>query len=376
MIPTSSSTRAVLKRLRIPCARSCTLVYGFSRESRTNAGYTLELPSGEPAVAPESGTVEKIEARVADWAYTTNLSGQLVYEVYINHGSDVRTKVSGLDSVAVLPGVTVQRGDVLGIPKTSQVHLRIFLLGQPLDPAVLGAHFALYDGRYVPGQDRTIRFAPDRVPRDPSSGYLVRLYQGLRYFRDLLPGTYLLNVDFNGSGSKAGQAATGVDGLDYWTVYEPSDFTAVGTYACGYGTLFSSSPLLWLYDYRASRSAARIEKLIEPPSPFYGSAPSWDPMLGTWIGGYSGMIPTETFFNVRGLPVGTFDVYLYAFQGQATFMVSVNSGAISTQVITPTATPSFVEGDNYARFTVSIPFGGILNVKAFGYISGLQIRRT
>lgn len=376
MIPTSTSSRLTLNRLRIPCARTATLVYGFSREGRTNIGYTLAIPAGEPAVAPGAGIVERVEEHNPDWAYSTDLAGKKVYEVTINHGNKVTTFVSGLASVQVARGSSVVRGEALGPSLTGEIHFRILLLGEALDPAGLGRHFALYNGQYVPGQDRNIRFAPDKVSRDPSSGFLVRLYNNLRYFKDLLPGTYLLNVDFNGSGAKTGAAATGVDGLDFWNVYEPTDFYTSGTYACGYGTVFSSSPVVYLYDYQAMKSAAWLEKLIEPASPFYGSGPSWDPMLGTWIGGYAGVIPTELFFNIRNLPVGSFDLFLYGFQGPATLMVSVNSGAIDTQVINPTATPSFVEGVNYARFSVTVPFGGILNVKVFGYASGLQIRRT
>jgi murein DD-endopeptidase MepM/ murein hydrolase activator NlpD len=373
MIPTSPGTRNVLKALRIPCARTCTLVYGFSREAQTNIGYTLEMPDGEPAVACGTGTVIAIRERFADWAYSSALSNVLIKEVLIEHGDGVRTLISGLASVSVVDGDSVERGAEIGYGATSQVHFRILLFEQAIDPAVLGAPFAMYDGRYVPGQDRKIRFAPDKVQRDPSEGYLVRLYNGIRYFKALISSNFLVSVDCNGSGTKVGPGQVTVNSSDYWNVYSPAQFYAVGTYACGYGTLFSSDPVLWLYGYDGERTSAWIEKIVEPLAPFYGSTSAWDTMLGTWLGGYSGINPVETFFNVRGLPMGTLDVYLYGFVASTTFMVSVNSGSIATQVLNPNGTAGYAEGRNYVKFTVSMPFRGILNVKAFGYFSGMQI---
>lgn len=373
------SVTALLRRLRPPCARSTILVHGFAQEAMTNPGYTVRFPAtSEPVVAMGDGKVTQVTDGRPFWRSShAVLRDRTTYSVTIDHGHGVETVVGGLGQAEVNAGTLVHRGQRLGVPLTLEVFFAVRVGGNAKHPVEINRHFKVYDQRYVVGQHGTLRFAPDVVNRDLAGGFLATLQSGWRYFYDLLSSRpYLLNVDFNGSGAKVGPAAIGMGDEDYWTTYTPVNFSTSLDYSCGYGIIFSSTPVVWLSDYRGVRTAARIEKLVEPPSPFYGAATSWDPMLASWIGGYSGLIPVETFFVVKGLPSGNLRVLLYANQGNTTFMVSVDNGTIASQGNAPSVVPDFAEGVNYAEFPVTLGVGSFLTVKVFGYLSGMQIIRV
>lgn len=374
------NVQTLLRQLRPPCARNAILVHGYAQDTFTNPGYTLRFPSiTEPVVAMGDGRVLRVQPDQPFWKTAAGtLGGRTTVTVVVSHGQGLETTVSGLAAADVNEGMTVTRGQRLGLPRTLEVFFAIRLNGSAKHPAEVNRHFRPYDQRYVIGQTSTLRFAPDVLQRDLADGFLATVQAGWRYFYDLLSSRpYLVNVDFNGTGAKEGPAAAGIGADDYWTTYTPTSFSTSLDYTCGYGLIFSSAPLVWLRDHRGVRTAARIEKLTEPPAPFFGSQASWDPMLGTWIGGYSGLVPAESFFAVRGLPSGQLRVLLYASRGNATFLVSVSGGPVASQSIQPASVtdPAFVEGANYASFDVTLGVGGFLTVKAYGYLSGMQILR-
>ena len=384
MIPASLTTRLVLRRLRPPCARATVLVYGYSQEGNSNAGYTLQFPEAEPAVAAGGGTVSSIQFRLPNWRYTDQGLGQLpLYEVTVDHGSGVRTLVSGLSSVSVRLGESVGRGQVLGNPATTQVHFRIIFNGLPLNPVTVSRHFSVYDSRYVPGQIQTLRFAPDKVARSLTSA-LVRIYNGIVYFIGPAP-VYQVNVDFNGAqGAKTGRAVVGVGTSDFWNVYTPVSFIEseyTDCYFDGYfGTIFSAAPDQWLFDYLNRQTTIRLEK-VAPLSADAGTQASFDAMLSTYVGGYDFLsVPIENTFKLKGIPAGNYELYLYGITKldllPTDFYVTVNQGAPIALSLTPTLPSSFVEGDNYVVQNLVLSANDIVTVKAVGYLSGLQLRRV
>lgn len=395
----SSESLLVLAKLRPPFARSSFLAFPFTPEGDPNSGITVEVPSGEPAIAAGTGTVEDIYVSLPKFQTTDpSLLTRAVYHVLISHGGLIKTLVGGLSNVAVNKGQTVYRGDRLGDLQGTQLFFAAWIGKKAVNPLTLNAHWIPQNSNVVTGQGGFIRFAPDRIVRDMSHGIGVVLNNGITYFKQLLaPTPYLINVDFNGNGAKTGLAATGYTSNDYWNTYAPVDFLAVASATCyyaglaygywfgfGYGYATSSyytfnvSPVLCLNDYTGQRSKTILER-IAPLFSAASSAASWDQMLGTWIGGYVGPLPYENTFRLRNLPAGNYDLYLYANQGTvpsaSTFYASAGTDMPTAQGNNPTGVSQFVEGGNYVKFQLTVPSNGYITFKAVGYLAGMQLQR-
>lgn len=397
----STESLLVLAKLRPPFARSALLLFPCTGEGRVNAGITVDMVVGEPAVAPGTGTVTKIYPALPQWQTSDPvLQTTATQHVIIDHGQGVTTLVAGLRTVSLIQGQTIYRGDVMGDLLGTQLFFSVTLGKKTFNPLTLNKHWLPQNSNVVVGQGRMIRFAPDRIVRDLSQGITVFWNNGIKYFKQLLtPTPLLINIDFNGDGTKTGLAATGISATDYWNVYTPVDFWSTVTYACyyypysyygywfgygyGYGTLdfyaFNEAPVLCLQNYANERSPVLLQR-IAPLFSAAGSAASWDNMLKTWVGGYLGMVPYENTFRIRNLPAGTYDLFLYANQGvfptASTFYVAVNTGLPAAQSNSPIVTPTFVEGSNYVKFQLVVPANGYITFKAVGYLSGLQLQRT
>ena len=216
------------------------VVYPYSREGHINYGYTLVFPAGEPAIAAGSGVVASVVNRLPDWQYTEPSDHQTrqSFEVIIDHGHEVFSVISGLQSVAVVRGEVVQRGQVVGLPVTTEVFFGLRWLQKFYDPASINRHFTVQNRNEVAGQGNRVRFAPDKILRDLSGGFIKVLFGTVGFFVDKLnrPTPLLINVDFNGSGSKTGPAATGRSPDDFWNVFAPMVYTDPAMYygnACG-----------------------------------------------------------------------------------------------------------------------------------------------
>ena len=372
---TSIATSNVLKRLRPPFARSAQLISSYTLSSAT-PGITVALPAGEPAIAAGSGAVQTVRP--------SPFNGAAALAITIDHGSGVTTTTAGLTGSAVTPGSQVLRGDLLGSPLTGHVLFSASVGGIPVDPLRLNRHWLPQNANVVTGQGGYIRFAPDRMLRDLSGGIAATVTGGVTYFTNLLaaPAPLLLNVAFNGDGSKTGSAATGSTG-DFWNVYAPVDFTATVSSSC------STNPYnFYVYEGEAAfnlntsdgvPSSAFIER-IAPLFSAAGSGSSWDNMLKFWVGGYLGPVPYENSFRLRNLTAGQYTVYLYGSQGtypaSSTFYVSLNNSSPVALSTYPQGDVAFVPGHNYVSVSFSVPAGGYITIKAVGYLSGLQVQRT
>jgi hypothetical protein len=382
----STQSLLTLNKLRPPFARSASILFQFTGEGRVNAGITVEMAVGEPAVAAGSGTVEKIYTQIPQFQTTdTVLKTTAVKHVLIDHGNGVKTLVGGLHTVAVKQGQTVYRGDILGSLLAAQLFFSVTLANKMMNPLALNSHWITQNSNVVPGQGGKIRFAPDRVVRDLSHGVAVIWNSGVNYFKQLLgPAPLLINIDFNGDGTKTGLAAAGLSATDYWNVYTPTNFLASVAYACyayypyGFYT-FNEAPVVCLQDYANERSSVFLQR-VAPLDATAGVATNIDRMLDTWIGGYLGLIPYENTFRIRNLPAGNYDLFLYANQGvypsASTFYVSVNTGLPTSKFNSPIVTPVFAENSNYVKFQLAVPASGYITFKTVGYLSGLQLQRT
>jgi len=411
---------SVMASLRPPSSRPLKLLYGFRSEVYTNNGYTFEIESGESAISPGTGTVSSAVKRFAKFKNTQNiLAGTPTYEVTIVHSGGVQTVVAGLASLAVRPGDAISRGDILGQPATSQIFFGVRYLNEMFSPHELGRHWRTQN-EYVPGQAGNLRQATDKLIRNFAGTIASSIYQGIRYFVDLIRGfkPLMVNVDFNGNGSKVGFAGLGLTDADYWNVYAAGAFNwqnnvsgcySYATYVsaddyryvyvypylytysypysyfyayglCGQTKVFNQNPQMWLNDSTDIKSPVWIER-AGPATSASGTYATWDAMASTWIGGWSGGIPEENSFALRGLPAGTYKVACYAssfgryFTTGTTFFVSVNNGAPAIKATIAIATPAFIEDSNYVVFTVAVPAGGTIVVKAYGYFDGLQLER-
>jgi len=387
----STDSLNVLAKLRPPFARSALLLYPFTPEGRVNSGITVETMQGEPAVAPGSGVVKKVFSQMPQWqTNSAELRRTVVSHVQIDHGGTVSTVVGGLSTVNVRSGQNIYRGDLLGSLFTNQCFLSASVGVKPINPLTANKHWLPQNGSVVVGQGGKIRYAPDRLFRELSHGVSVVLHDGIQYFTSLIvPPRLLINIAFNGDGSKAGLGAVGSGPDDFWNVYTPEDFLAVISSTCSYYYAsyygvetfysFSGTPAQYLNDYTNRRSPVFLDR-VAPLFSAASSAASWDDMLKRWVGGYLGPVPYENTFRLRNLPAGTYNLYLYANQGAyptaTTFYVGVNYGTPTAQSNSPIVTPVFVEGSNYVKYTLTVPSKGFITFKAVGYLSGLQLERT
>jgi Peptidase family M23 len=383
-IVSGPDTVNVLRKLRSPCARSALLKYPFSSEGRGNPGYTLSVPEGEPAVAPGNGTVKAVVYKHPDWAFSPgDLTTQATYEVTIDHGMGVETTVAGLSAVFVGKGASVNRGDELGPLVTQEIFFSIRVNQALHNPVLINRHFMPLNEGQVSGQGHKIRFAPDKLLRNLSNGLSSTLESFVRFFCP--PVSLLINIDFNGNGTKTGGAATGITTSDFWNVYAPVAFTDTSDPNCYYnnsfGHIFSGDPAQFLNDYRNLKSAIRLEK-VAPLTADSGSHVSFDAMLSTYIGGYDfAHVPFENSFNLRGMPDGTYDLYLYADAtdgANATdFYISINGKAETLLQNAPIGATSFIQGDNYVLFdNFVLGASDYVTIRVVGFLSGLQLRRV
>jgi hypothetical protein len=378
---TTSQVRGILRRLRPPSGRPLSLRFPYTFDQKANPGITVSFQSGESAIAMGNGTVTAAQPVQPFWAFSPGSlhASRSSYQVVIDHGFEVRTVVHGLSSVNVRVGQAVTRGEVIGTPLTDEVFLAVLYHGNAYDPQSVSRHFKAQNGNIVVNQGGFLRYAPDFTVRDLSDGIISTLVNGVRYFvpRDCQSPPFLLNIDFNGNGSKEGLAAVGISGSDFWNVYTPVEFIETEVIPDGYigciGSEFNISPMLDLRNYDAVTSVIRMER-ISPMSVQGGSAVRFDPMLSTWIGGSD---PVTNVIKLRGVPAGTFKLYLYTGEvGALTdFYVSINGGAPSTASATPTANNSFVENNNYVVFDLVLSAYAVLTIQGVGSWSGLQLKR-
>jgi hypothetical protein len=374
---------SVMARLRPPSSRHLRLVYGFSTEVYTNLGFTFQLESGEAPVSPGSGTISGVVKHYAKFKHTRGLlTGTPTFELTITHGQGIQSTVAGLATLAVQPGDAVGRGDVLGQAATDEVFFAVRYNGEVFSPHELSRHWQL-QGEYVLGQSGNLRFAPDKLIRDLSGGNESTLFNGVRYFSSAKP--LLVNVDFNGNGTKTGLGATGLSSTDYWNSFVSGAFSWVNNVnvclaACGQTKVFNRSPQTFLRDSTGTLSAVWLER-VAAASSAAGSLSAWDAMLSTWIGGWSGAVPEHNFFSIRGLSEGTYRLFLYASTfgrspaTDTTFGAGVDNDLPDFKNTTATLLTSFVENRNYVKYDLVLPVGSHISVEAYGYFDGLQLKR-
>lgn len=144
---------------------------------------------------------------------------------------------------------------------------------------------------------------------------------------------------------------------------------------------FSADPVLRLYDYAGGLSPAILERVAPIAATASGSV-SWDNMLKTWVGGYSGTTPTDSIFRIRNIPAGDYDLYLYASHGTypvaSVFYVGIGTNEPTmAQYNHPNGTVAvFSEGTNYVKYELTIPSTGYFTFRVLGYLSGLQLQRV
>jgi hypothetical protein len=388
LVATTSAVRGILRRLRPPCSRSIGLHFPYTFDQRVNPGITVGLPSGENVIACGSGTVVAAQLVQPFWAYANgSLHGvKNSYQVVISHGSEVRTVVHGMSSISVRVGQSVTRGDVIGTPLTNEVFMAVLFQGNAYDPQSINRHFKAQNGNIVVGQGGLLRYAPDFTLRDLSSGIVSTLVTGWRYFvnADCTMPDVLLNIDFNGNGTKSGLAASGIAASDHWNVYTPISFDQVavskgGGYGYGcVGVEFTNEPVVYLRNYVQLETPIWFERQFLVSNA--GTSVQFDPMLATWAGGYNGGTPYENTFSLRDVPPGDYVLYLYANEGTppdtSTFYVSVDAGSPTVKTNTPTVTAAFVNNGNYVQYSLTLTAKSTVHIKCYGYIAGLQLKRS
>ena len=380
--------------LRPPSAKPLRLVYGFINGTALRYGATLEFEAGEPVVSPGTGSVIKVSKENCRYLRQGDSQDSVFsYEVTIDHGHRVFTHLKGLATANVAMDAKVYRGDVIGMPAVSEIFFAVRYGNEWFNPNEINRHFNLQD-EHVPAQVGKMRFAPDKLMRNLAGAVTSVVYNSVRYFTGAAQGfqPMLLNVDFNGNGLKIGTASLGYTSDDHWNIFAPGAFSWTeggypGCYACGYGAsygvtpkFFNKSPQTWLLDYKQIKSSVWLERILAA-SAASGALTSWDQMLSTWIGGWSGAVPEENFFAVRGMVAGTYRLCLYADTiGRSpatptTFYVSIDNGTPISKTTSPTATPVWTENGNYVKFDLTVPAQGVVYVKSYGYFDGLQLER-
>ncbi len=362
------------------------IVYPYQREVPRNYGYTLAVEPGEPVVAPGDGTVHSIKVTAPGWRFQQAANRRSTV-LCIDHGYGVKTYLAGLSALSAVSG-SVLRGDVLGYSAAGEIFFAIEIDHSMANPAAINPFFEPRDGSIFWEQPNFMAQAPTVVRRLVTTVQNL-LYSGLSYFIPETPTSILFNIAFNGDGSKTGMAVVGNGDDDYWNSYDPVDFFVTGS-ACYYvyysayawhttlGHYFNLPLLLPLKDYRQRAAKVFLER-VPPLSAFGGSGSSWDSMMARWIGGYSGATPFVNTFRLRGLPAGSYTLYLYAEQGTlpevSYFQVTVG-GTTLTGNTNPTGATSFLQDDNYVAFDVSLGYRSVVEFTSSGYLSGLQIWRN
>jgi hypothetical protein len=388
LVGNTSQVRGILRRLRPPCSRSLALHFPYTFDQRVNPGITVGFPAGENVLACGSGTVIAAQPVKPFWACSPGSvhESKNSYQVVIDHGNDVRTVLHGMATVEVNAGQVVSRGDVIGTPQSDEIFIAVLFQGNAYDPQTINRHFKVQNGNVVIGQGGLIRYAPDFTVRDLSDGIVSTLVNGWRYFvpETCVKPNVLVNIDFNGNGSKTGLAASGIAATDYWNVYAPISFDqVVVTKGSGYGygcvgVEFTNDPVVYLVDYQRLETPIWFERQFMVSNA--GTSSRFDPMLSRWAGGYNSGVPYENTFSLRDVPPGNYVLYLYANEGTvpdtSTFYVSVDIGAPTVKTNTPTGTAAFVNNRNYVQFPLTLSAQGTVHIRCYGYIAGLQLKRS
>lgn len=377
------SRQAIVRRLRPPALKPVQIIYPYQREFPPNLGYTLAVDPAEPVVAPGDGTVEYVKQAAAGWRFK-NAGSYRTKTIRIDHGQGIKTYVSGLGTVVpVSPNVT--RGQLLGYSAAGEIFFAVEVERSLMNPVAINDFFSPRDGKIYFEQPNFMTQAPTVIKRLAST-ISDLFYAGLNYLLPVPPPVILFNVAFNGDGSKVGLAAVGSGDDDYWNVYAPVDFFVTG-YACYYvyysyyggGQFYNLPVMVPLNDYRQAKAKVFLER-VPPMSSVSGVGSSWDDMLAGWIGGYSGATPFVNTFRLRGLPSGSYTLYLYSEQGTnpqvSYFQVTVDGGTTFTGNTNPTGATSFLLNDNYVAFDLSLGYRSVVEITVNGYLSGLQIRRV
>jgi hypothetical protein len=370
------SRSAIVRKLRPPALTPVQITRPFQREAPSNFGFVLAIAEDANIVAPGDGVVASIRRTRPGWN-SSLVANRNSLCLCLDHGEGIKTYIHGIKNLKMIPS-TVTRGDVLGT-STGEVFFAVEVDRTLINPALVNPFFVPRDGQIYFEQPNFIAQAPITV-RSLISNVRVAVENTLSYFIRPGGGFILFNVDFNGNGSKTGLAATGVSDTDHWNVYDPVDFYITG-YTCGYygvGTgarYFNQALLVPLRTYLNAPSKVFLERVV-PLTSFASAGASWDAMLASWVGGYSGPTPFVNAFNLRGLPRGNYGLYLYAEQGTtpltSIFQVTVD-GSAQTATLNPTGVSSFVENDNYAYFELNLSARSAVEIVANGYLSGLQI---
>jgi hypothetical protein len=388
--PLNLAARWTLQRLRPPSRKKLYVLDSYVAQGNADdpvLGNAYRLEPNELVLAAGEGRVTVIQQAFPIWRYSgTALGSRLTYVVTVDHGNDILTTVHGLASCAVKMSQSVRRGDALGAPLTDEIFFQVKRGGTPFNPNSISRHFRVQDGAHALGRTGYLREAPDR--QRPTFAAQVRqiIVRGIRYFVSLFPKPpILVNIDFNGS-AYTGPAAVGASG-DYWNPYESVDYQAVvGGCYCGYayGTpeacfTYSAIPYLYLLDHAQVDRRIWLER-VSPIADSSGTTPTWDTMLGTWIGGYDSGVPYSTVFRIHGLPPGNYSLYLYSDQtylGSGTdYYVQVDSGPVQHAALTPTGALAWTQNDNYVLFSgLSLVSGSTLRIEVLGFVAGLQLHR-
>jgi hypothetical protein len=212
----------VLRRLRSPCTSAVPILYGFSQG--VNMGHTLIVSVGQSVVAPGAGLVTRVRQVPARWRTPSGSYHEHAasYMIIIDHGHGIRTVLHGLNTVSVRGSQLVTRGALLGTTVSTELWFGVQIQGKYQDPGQINRHFGPKDGHLVFGQGGYLPAAPNILAQNVASAGTVQYANGARYFPSL---PVLVNVDFNGQGSKTGRAAVGLSSTDYWNSYRPVVFT-------------------------------------------------------------------------------------------------------------------------------------------------------
>jgi hypothetical protein len=154
-------------------------------------------------------------------------------------------------------------------------------------------------------------------------------------------------------------------------------FTRTEEPTCSYyvasGSILSGAALMNLLNYRSESVPVVLERVAPLQSDAGDDAAQWDDLLRSWVGGYTGPVPVENTFRLHGMGAGEFDLYLYSNEGDTTFYASVNDATPVAKPNIPTASPAWLEDENYVRYRFSVAAADYIYFKAIGYLSGLQL---
>lgn len=385
--PHSPELKKIVRGLRPPSAVDLRLVNPFSLDTPPNTGHTYEIASGESVVSPGDGVIKSIELLYAAWNNTDSaLDTVLTYAVVIDHGYGAESLVHGIQTIegGLNIGNTVVRGDALGTPLATEIFYQFNYNSSLYDPTTLNRHFPILADSRSPGKGGYVRKSPDRVQRSFLTTITTAIVSGIRTFCNTGGAAQLLvNVDFNGDETMEGVAATGLTPEDYWNVFQAASFTGgieVYDTPCnfeGNPIIYDSAPVVLLRDSENLRSQVQFWKTSMTVNS--GTSAEFSPVLSTYVGG--SLVPTTrtNSFELKNISAGSYELYLYANQGDpgftSTFQVGINGGTPENKTVITTVDAAYVENENFVKYTLTVPEGGYISIVALGYLCGLQLFR-